>query len=251
MFEVNVGKKEVPWSQRKSKFVHIQRGQLGFNQIDYRCVCNVHAICNALEYSGWSLPIDNVYKRAPDSLANFIITECLKENNWFKTKMPVYWNKWYEGQKDAITPLELHDVLAHYVNEWLGCTKADVFHTDLTIRDILKQLYEKNIAIPISIAWGGLQGHVITLVGFEATSEKELNDYLNGYDNNKKASDVITNIIWDDPWGYFDYKTNKYDGTKSGNDNKAPIDFFWNHMKALENKNRKFGHIIAKPAALV
>jgi len=36
MFEVNVGKKEVPWSQRKSKFVHIQRGQLGCNQIDWK-----------------------------------------------------------------------------------------------------------------------------------------------------------------------------------------------------------------------
>jgi hypothetical protein len=91
--------------------------------------------------------------------------------------------------------------------------------------------------------------------GFNETTNECLNCKqiynLNGYDNNKKASDVITNIIWDDPWGFFDYKTNKYDGTKSGNDNKAPIDFFWNHMKALENKNRKFGHIIAKPAAIV
>lgn len=247
MFEVNNGKELLPWSQRKSKYVHVQKGKKGSNKIDWTCVCNVHVLCNCSEYSGWQLPSDVEYSRAPDGLAKYIVNECLKPNSWFKKNYPTEFQNWYEGNPEAYTPLELHAVLAHYVSEWLGDSDADVFKSNLDIRSIVKQLYENKIAIAASVKWGNLLGHIVTVVGFEATSEEDLKEWLYGFESKLKTVDVIKKIIIDDPWGYYDEKTDKYDGNKSGNDVRISTKYFWDHMKDIKNNNFKMGHIFKKP----
>lgn len=245
-FRLNVSEGQANYSQRKSKYVHEQKGQYGTNRIDWKCVCNVHALAMAFLYSGWIFP-KSTYEREPDALADFIVNECLRENNWFKQKMPQLWRNWYEGAPDAYSPLELHDVLAHYSNEFFGCSKADTFTTVADVKDVFKYIYENNIAIPTSVKWGGLLGHVITIVGFEATSEDDLLKWIKG--GIEKCP--VVSIYYDDPWGYLDAKTNKYDGSKSGNDNVQSYDFFVAHWKPVDNKNKKFAHFISKPVSLV
>ena len=251
MYTVNIGSKLLPWSQRKSKYVHIQKGKKGSNKIDWTCVCNVHALSNCLEYSNWQLPTDIEYSRAPDALANYIVKKCLEPKSWFRTKYPTEFQAWYDGNPEAYTPLELHAVLAHYVSEWVGDPDADVFKSNLDIRDIIKQLYEKGIALAASVKWGGLIGHIVTIVGFEAESEEMLKEWLYGFESNVKTTDVIKNIIIDDPWGFYDEKTDKYDGAKSGNDNKITTKYFWEHMKDVNSKNFKMAHIFKKPNLVV
>lgn len=244
-FILNVSTGMANYSQRKSKYVHEQKGQYGTNRIDWKCVCNVHALAMAFLYSGWIFP-KSAYEREPDALADFIVNECLKENNWFKQKMPQLWRNWYEGAPDAYSPLELHDVLAHYSNEFFGCSKADTFTTAADVKDVFKHIYEKNVAIPTSVKWGGLLGHVITIVGFEATSEKALKDWLYG-----EGANPITQVTVDDPFGFFNVTTGKYEGSKSGNDNVYKYDYFVAHWKSLDSKNKKYAHFISKPATLV
>lgn len=247
MFEVNVSKGKDNYSQRRSKFVHVQKGQLGSNKIDWTCVCNVHALVQALLYSGWQVPADPVYKREPDAFANFIVQDCLKDNNWFKTKMPALWSKWYEGQKNAYTPLELHEVLAHYVNEWLGCTKADEFRTNVDVKQVFRQIYENGLAVPTSVQWGNLLGHVITIVGFKVESEEVLKKWL----TTDTADCPIATVIYDDPYGLFNKDTGKYEGDKSGNDNELDFNFFVTHWKPLNNSAKKYAHLLEKPVTVV
>lgn len=251
VFRLNVSEGKDNYSQRKSKYVHEQKGQYGTNTINWTCVCNVHALGMAALYSGWIFP-KSAYEREPDALADYTITECNKENNWFKQKMPQLWKNWYEGDPNAYTPLELHEVLAHYFNEYMGCSKADTFTTTATMKDIVKQLYENRIAIPTSIQWGGLKGHIITIVGFEATSEDDLIKWINSEDNTSTGlSKVITKIIIDDPYGKIIESTNKYDGNQSGNDVEVSFNYMLKYWKSVDNTNRKYAHFLNKPVALV
>jgi hypothetical protein len=245
VFRLNVSEGKDNYSQRKSKYIHEQKGQYGTNTINWTCVCNVHALGMAALYSGWIFP-KSAYEREPDALADYTITECNKENNWFKQKMPQLWKNWYEGDPNAYTPLELHEVLAHYFNEYMGCSKADTFTTTATMKDIVKQLYENRIAIPTSVQWGGLKGHIITIVGFEATSEDDLIKWI----NDKLDKCPITHFIYDDPYGYRDPIANKYDGTKSGNDNIMSYEDFNRYVKNINMPN-KYAHILKRPAAII
>ena len=247
MFLLNVSEGKSNYSQRKAQFMHVQKGQKGENKINWGNTCNSHALCMSALYSNWKLPTSDIYEREPDAFSEYVVKEVLKDNNWWKQKMPVLWKDWYEGNPKAYSPLELHEVLAHYFNEWVGCSKADTFRIDLTIRDFIKQLYENRLAIATSVAWCGLTGHIISVVGFEASSETDIRGFLKG--ENKVGT--IKNIIIDDPFGFPDIINNKYDATKSGNDVKIPLEYFWKHCKDLTNSTKKYGHILCKPVSLV
>ena len=244
-FRMNVSEGQANYSQRKSKYYHEQKGQYGVNILDWRSVCNCHSLAMAFLYSGWAFP-RSVYEREPDALVSYIIEECLKENNWFKEKMYVYWHNWYEGDPKAPTPVEFHDVLAHYACEYFKCTNADKFRTDATVKEIFKYMYKNRVAIPTSVEWGGLQGHVVCIVGFEATSEADLLKWF--------ASDTegnpITKVIVDDPWGKLSEATNTYDGGQSGNDNEFNYTFFERHWKPVGSRLTKWVHFINRPAVL-
>ena len=246
VFRFNVSDGLDNYSQRKSKFVHIQKGQYGENKIDWMCLCNVHSLIMAFLYSGWICPTSS-YEREPDAFADFVVQECLKDGNWFKTKMYNLWQNWYEGDPNAYTPLELHDVLAHYACEWFKCSSADKFDAAADIKDIIRHLYEDRIAVPTSVKWGSLLGHIICIVGLETTSEDDLINWLAG----KIDKCPITKVIYDDPYGLFNASTNKYEGSKSGNDNELDYEFFVKHWKDVANNNKKYAHLIGRPATVV
>ena len=132
-------------------------------------------------------------------------------------------------------------------NEWFKCTNADRFDASADIRTIFKHIYENRVAVPTSVQWGGLLGHVVTIVGFEATSEEDLIAWIDG----KDIPNPINRIVVDDPWGKLIEATNKYDGTQSGNDNEFSYDFFDKHWKSVDSRTKKYAHIISRPAVLV
>ena len=244
-FRINVSEGKANYSQRKSKYVHEQKGQYGTNVLDWRSLCNCHSLAMAFLYSGWAFPYSD-YEREPDALADYIIKECLKENNWFKEKMYNYWHNWYEGAPKAPTPVEFHDVLAHYACEYFKCTNADKFKTNASVKEVFKHMYENRVAVPTSVEWGRLRGHIVWIVGFEATSESDLIKWFEG----SLETNPITKIILDDPWGKIIESTNKYDGNQSGNDVEVSYNFFEKYWKPVDNIITKWAHFINKPAAL-
>lgn len=237
------------YSQRKSQYIHVQKGQYGENKIDWSCLCNSHALIMAFLYAGWTCPASS-YEREPDAFADFVVQECLKENNWFKTKMYNLWEAWFEGKPDAYSPLELHDVLAHYACEWFKSDKADVFKSDASLKDIFKQLYNNKISVPTSVQWCKLAGHVVTLVGFTAYTQSSVTDWLND-SYFYKNSVPIKSVIIDDPWGKPIPEENRYDKNQSGNDVEIPFDVFLKAWKPVNNSEKKFAHFIGKPVSLV
>ena len=245
MFILNISENKSNYSQRKTQYVHTQKGEYGENKIDWTCTCNVHSLVMAALYSGWVFPKSS-YEREPDALADYIINECLKKNNWFKEKMPKLWENWYKGDPNAYTPLELHAVLAHYFNTYLGCSKADEFKESVSIKEIVIQLYKNRIGVPTSVKWAGLNGHIICLVGFECSSEEDLLAWLDGTQPNP-----ITKIIFDDPWGKYIENTDSYLGKESGNDCEVSYSTFEKCVKNTNNPSFKYAHILNKPAVSV
>lgn len=246
MFRINVSENKSNYSQRKTQFVHIQKGQYGENKIDWTCTCNVHSLVMAAIYAGWVFPQSD-YSREPDSLANYIVNKCIEPNNWYKEKMPKLWENWYEGDPRAYSPLEVHAVLTHYFNEYIGVTNADKFLENASIKDIINQIYKNGIGVPTSVKWANLVGHIICLVGFECESETKLNKWL----NSEIEKCPITKIIFDDPWGKYVESVDSYDGTKSGNDCEISFETFLNYVKPNNSKSFKYAHILNKPASFV
>ena len=245
LYRINISEGKDNYSQRRSQFKHEQKGQYGTNVLDWRSLCNVHSLAMAFLYSGWTFPASD-YSREPDALADYIIKECLKDDNWFKNRMYVQWKNWYEGSPKACTPVEYHDVLAHYACEYFKCTNADKFSTSYPVKEIFKHLYENQVAVPTSVCWGGLLGHIICIVGFEAASEELL---LKWFEDPDRPC-PITKIILDDPWGKIIEATNKYDGNQSGNDVEVSYDFFSKYWKDVNCSTKKYAHFIAKPSAV-
>lgn len=244
--KINVSEGMSNYSQRKTTFVHIQQGKYGTNKINWTNTCNVNSLVMGALYSGWVFPKSD-YEREPDGLADFIVTKCLHPSNWYKEKMPALWHNWIEGDPDAYSPLELHEVLAHYFNEYIGCTNADKFTTSASIRDIFGKLYD-HIAVPTSVKWGGLKGHIICLVGFEADCEPDVfESWLRG----DKHDCPVTKVIFDDPWGKYEEATDKYAIASSGNDCEISFDTFISCVKDVNNQSFKYAHLLAKPATLV
>lgn len=246
VFNTSIGKPN--YSQRKSQYVHIQKGQYGENKIDWTCLCNSHALIMAFLYAGWTCPASS-YEREPDAFADFVVKECLKENNWFKTKMYNLWEDWFEGRPDAYSPLELHEVLAHYAREWFKSENADTFKSNANLKDIFKQLYENKISVPTSVQWCKLAGHVITIVGFKSYTQNSVDEWLSGVYG--RIDPPFKSIIIDDPWGRPIPEENRYDKNQSGNDVEIPFDIFMKAWKPINDSEKKFAHFIGKPVSLV
>ena len=247
IFNVSSGKQN--YSQRRAQLVFEQKGKYGTNIVNWKNTCNVHSLSMSLLYSGWIFPASD-YKREPDSLGAYILHECLKENNFYKAKMPVLYNNWFEGSPTAYSPLELHVVLEYYINKYFGCSKADTFYTNYPRYKVFEHIYIDGVSVPVSVAWGGLDGHIISIVGFEYTNEKDLLKVIAG---NPEVDffKVITKIIIDDPYGKFNEETEKYIANESGNDVAISSKYFVNHWKNVKDENFKYAHIISKPVCTV
>jgi hypothetical protein len=241
-----LGKPENYCSQRNNKYKKTMAGNMGTSKMEASCMCNVTVLSEALEIGGWVQP-KGLYAQNEDNLCDSIVTASEKTDSYYATHFPAMWKEWYEGKKDAYWPNEVHKVLEYETNAWLGCTHADTFIENCSIRDILKQLWYVRMPIPISVKFGSLN-HIVLLEGFETIlSERELADAISG-----KGIVSIDKWYYDDPYGAFDWKTKSYLPNRgSGDDQVLTNDQFIDNVKPLGNKNVKYAHILHKPAAVV
>ena len=222
-------------------------------------MCNYTTLCEGFDIAGWMFPSSDTdeYTQAEDRLMDFTVKEAEKPDSWFAQKMPALWRDWIingatfnnrtNKWEEPYWPNEIHAVMAHYINEWFGCSHADTFVENCSIHKIVGQLYD-GIPVPISVKFGSLN-HIILLTGFE-------ND-LTELDTKVALADMlkplkIKNFIYDDPYGAFDWKTKTYPVNRgTGNDQILTYDQFLACAKPFDQKGAKYAHIIAKPAATV
>ena len=247
------------YSQRNNEYKKTINGKYGRTSAGATTMCNLTALCEGFDIAGWVFPLSDTdkYTQAEDRLMDFTIKEAEKPDSWFAQKMPALWRDWIingatfnnstNDWEEPYWPNEIHVVMAHYVNEWFGCSRADTFVENCSIHKIVYQLYN-GIPVPISVKFGALN-HIILLTGFE-------ND-LTEPDTRVALTDIskplkIKNFIYDDPYGAFDWKTKTYPVNRgTGNDQILTYDQFLACAKPFDKKGAKYAHIIAKPAATV
>lgn len=229
MIVYNCSTNKENYSQRNNKYVYTNKDVKIYGGV----TCAPTSMIQALDYAGFKLPIVDG-EQPEDTFTKFMI-ESSEIDDMYKSKLPVMWKDWKEGKKDSYAPHEIHMLLAHGANIFLG-TEAVTFREDVGLEELVEQVCVKGrpAVISGSIPYNGSRlNHVVTLVGFTFT-----NDYM---DN------VPRSIIIDDPYG--DLRKN-YEAGFSGNDVEISYKYFLSNFKPL-GKKIKWAHIINKPIAMV
>lgn len=222
------------------------------NEVNPKNTCNTTSMVTALDFSGYKFPDDIFpeFKQPEDKLTMFCLTN---EDvlDFYKKISPTMFNQWkteFEKLKkenpnkelkdyvfkDSYPPNEVHSVLSYATNKWLGVENATFFKTDLTVEDITKELIDMKPVV-VSVKFGKLD-HVLTLVGVNIEKQNE------GW--------TPISFIADDTYGKFDFKTETYDTSASGNDIEIPVEDLVVRMKAL-NSLKKWGHLFTFAPAVV
>lgn len=254
--KINNGLPQDYYSQRNNEYKKTINGKFGTTSAGATTMCNFTTICEGFDIAGWAFPT-GPYRQAEDNLMDFTVKAAEKPDSWFAQKMPAYWTDWIVNGatlnnrtgkwEEPYWPNEIHAVIAHYTNEWFGCSHADTFVENCSIHKIVNQLYD-GIPVPISVKFGALN-HIILLTGFEnELTELDTKVALTHTMEPLK----IKNFIYDDPYGAFDWNTKTYPVNRgTGNDQILTYDQFLACAKPFDNLSGKFAHIIEKPAAVV
>lgn len=238
----NLGRDEDYYSQRNNQY----KKTIGASKMEASCMCNVTVLCEGFDVGGWYLP-SGEYKQPEDNLCDYVVKESEKEDSYYAKHFPAMWKDWVHGKKDAYWPNEVHEVLAHEVNKWFGCSNADKFRTNVTMEEIVKQLFINRMPIPISVKFGKLN-HIVLLTGFETSIGDDFT-FLRALDEGTGLG--IQKFIYDDPYGAFDWKTLTYPTNRgSGNNQELSVKQFKDNVKPL-GALEKWAHILQKPAAIV
>lgn len=241
-YTFNVSENKVNYSQRNNQF----KFKNGAAEVKAATMCNVTAICMALDYAGYQFPT-GIFEQPEDNLADFLINDS-KVDAYYKEKMPAMQAAYKAGKEGCYPPNEVHDVLAYGTNLWLG-TKADTFSTCVKFGTIKREIIINQRPVVMSGLFNNLH-HVICLVGMTfdipddiaKTSKSNIIKYI----AENKISPV--EFIIDDPWG------NPLKGYKpgiSGNDVVISSKYFVDSLKPLGNPAVKWAHIFSEPAAVV
>lgn len=211
--EINISKNFENYSQKN-------------NEALATVACGPTNMIQGLEYSGWEInkKLFPEFKQPEDKLTKFTRTnEAVLE--YYKRKYRNMYLNWQEEAKSlkkegqelwevncpkANAPNEVHDVMNFATNLFLGYTEEDIkngHYATCLLDGFNLEVVARNLAagLPVvtSVRFGGC-GHYITIVG--AQYKKELD-----------AKNIV-NLIIDNTYGRFNFKTEKYDNV-SGNDN--------------------------------
>lgn len=217
------------YSQRNNKFVYKNKDVY----IHGGVTCAPTSMIQALDYAGFKLPI--VEGEQPEDTFTKFMIESSEIDDMYKSKLPVMWKDWKEGKKDSYAPHEIHMLLAHGANIFLG-TEAVTFMEEVSLAKLIEQVCIKGLPAVIS---GSIPldnkrlNHVVTLVGFTFNY-----DY---------RDTVPRSVIIDDPYG--DLRKNYAPGY-TGNDIEISYTYFIKNFKPL-GKEEKWAHIINRPVAVV
>ena len=125
------------------------------------------AICNALKYAGYTLPM-GLYSKACDSLGDFMETNQQVEN-YYKTYSPTLSKEYHAKMPGYFKPSEVIEVLINGVNEWLG---KDIlsFQQSLSREEITSKL-EAWEPILVIVAKDPQHHYILPLLGQDKNEE--------------------------------------------------------------------------------
>src|SRR5574344_790936 len=257
-FKKILGTADDHYSQRNNEYKKVIKGELGTTKMSSGCMCNVTVMCEAAHISGWHIPGGN-YKQDEDNFCECVMEDARKANSWFATTKSAYYKDWYINggvyNKDKkivepVWPNEIHDVLAHYFNAWVGCDTADKFFMALSNKSIFQQIIVNNRPVPTSVKFGKLN-HIILITGAEWSAKEEASVINEISKTNITYWTHPDFVYYTDPYGIFSFDTNVYIQPNGGWANKMTWDQYLACVKDTNNNNAKFAHILGKPAALV
>jgi hypothetical protein len=217
------------YSQRNNAYVY-DRGTIHLTGYSF---CNVTSYAQWSDIMGIKIPVvDKALTQDEDQLAKFICTspEC---DAYYKKINLAEWQKWHDAKapaKEIYAPTEIHDVLCYGYNLLIG-KPTTKFTTAMKIQDMFNEILIKGRPVICSVRFGGL-GHIVVLVGLE---------YKNTGTPESSIKNLPINIVIDDPYGYFNQSTQKYE-VISGNNVRIPLAKFYSDFKGLGDKTTKWAH---------
>ena len=278
---INTGVADDNYTQLKSEISYTKVGAKGEHLVDKYDLCNCHAMWRCLESVGWKPPYGKK-SRPPDRLAEFIF-ESRDVAKFYKGYAKALYDAWEAGDPDAYSPMEVHEVLAHAVNMWLGYPVVRFVYKASVHRQIIPEVVLENRPLVVSGKFAGL-GHVVSLVGFVydvsdprtlVSNEEPLGRLFESqtfwsddpYERLLKVKVVRSaveetmrtgvvkvfpsSVVIDDPYGACCFTSTgkkRYDGG-SGNDNVGTYQDFVTDLKELGNADYKMAHFFSKNGA--
>jgi hypothetical protein len=203
--------------------------------------CNVTSMAMGLTYAGHHIP--NKYPGL-DQPEDQLIKFCQEDPgaiDYYKSTQPAMYAAWMARAKDCYAPNEVHDVLSHDINAFMGY-KATYFGTSVKVSDLMSDIALNGLPIVVSGTFCGF-GHVVCLVGFMASK-----DILGKIAAANAVTDECRGLVkaWiiDDPYGNFH---NGYKPVLPGNDIQMSNDEFYSMSKPVNDHYVKFAHRFTKP----
>lgn len=258
-----VGDESKYYSQRNNQLVWPDKNKFPNSQIkvDWATMCNVTAMCEALDIAGWKFPV-GVHDQAEDNLGQFIL-DSKKIDDMYSKKLPAMYKSYIRallGQatqaelKEVYTPIELHDFLSAGTNLWIGST-ATQFSTATNFKKALwLNFVEHNLPIVLSTTFGGF-GHIVVCTGFNIAEEEFQKAYKFRKANKQLPDDFkVDSIIVDDPWG--NCSKSSFNSYPAGGGGKGcridvPWDIVVKKIKPLNSETVKWTHTFKEGVAII
>lgn len=197
------------------------------NEILPSVACGPTNMIQALEYAGWEFDKRKFpeLKQPEDKLMKFARTD-ERVLEYYRTHYKNMYLNWQEEAKSikkegeelwqvncpkANAPNEVHDVMNFATNLFIGYSEDDIkkgyyatcLENEFNLSEVICQL-KKGLPVVTSVRFGDC-GHYITIVGAQ-------------YKKNLYSNNNIVNLIIDNTYGRFNFKTETYEKV-SGNDN--------------------------------
>jgi hypothetical protein len=201
--------------------------------------CNVTAMVAALEYAGYTHPVDSQYAQPEDSLMNFLLNST-EVDMAYQRLFPDEYKKYMASGKDpkkSYPPSELHALLSLGTNLWMGAQRNAItrFRWDLSFRDIVYEFLNGRPVVTSGV-FAGLH-HVVCLVGID-THQADIKKVTSP---DGIQLDMIQSIIMQDSYG--DYHTGYK--VQNGKDVKMTVPEF-TALINVQGQPNKWGHLFIK-----
>lgn len=196
-------------------------------------IVNVMAITSALLNSGISFPRNINRNEEANILITYILAKAGRKNKFFYKNFRDDYYKWKEEIVDYTSPLQIPEVLEHYINKFFNREVIEFRNIDSNF--FVKSLYEKcSLLLPVLFGDEKLVDiHLVEVFNFQA----RFNNIASCLQNrcNKELKDLdIDNVAFYDPIGNFDQLVEKYYEHEDGNNQIMDYRYFYQHWASKE-----------------
>lgn len=196
-------------------------------------IANIMAITSALLNSGVSFPRNIDRNEEVNILITYILAKAGRKNDFFYQNFRNDYYNWKEEVADYTSPLQIPEVLEHYINEFFNYKVIEFRNMDSNF--FVKALYSgRSLLLPVLFGDESLVDiHLVEVFNFQA----KFNNILNCLHNRcaRKLKDLdIDNVAFYDPIGNFDQLVEKYYEHEDGNNQIMSYKYFYQHWASKE-----------------